>query len=75
MSKPESVQDLGVLTEGIYFTVNAGTGEYRGHKLSLGATIGQGEPIIYANKKTFRLRWEDIIWIAEQRGMFEATDS
>ena len=69
--KPKTVDDLGVLSNDIYFTTGGGTGEYLGHELTLGVTAGASEPIIYANHQSFRLRWEDIIWIAAQRGLFE----
>ena len=70
MAKPKTVEDIGHLGTGIYLTQHAGKASYLGHDLNLSTTLGRGEPVIYANKKTFRLSWEDIIWIAEQRGMF-----
>ena len=68
--KPKTVDELGNLTTGIYITVHVGTGKYLGHELNM-ATSTRGEPVLSANGQSFRLRWEDIIWIAEQRGMFE----
>jgi len=68
--KPKTVEDLGELSDGIYITLSIGSGEYLGHELSLSTTV-KGEPIVYANGQSFRLLWEDIIWIAERRGMFE----
>lgn len=57
------------MSTGIYIALAIGTARYLGHDLSLSTTI-RGEPLVYANGKTFRLSWDDIIWIAERRGMF-----
>lgn len=69
--EPTGVDDLGTVIERqIFFTISGGSCEWKGRKLSVQANLN-GEPVIYYKGKTFHLPWEHIVWLANERGLFD----